>query len=83
MSSLTHAEVCGAGCAEDWRGDGAILTSPVGLIPTLGARLDRQTFAPYLLTTDDEAFLLDPEGNLEGWLPYARVFTMVAAGRRP
>jgi acyl CoA:acetate/3-ketoacid CoA transferase beta subunit len=69
-------------CAEAWRGDGAILASPMGVIPTLGARLARRTFAPDLLMTDGEAFLLDPEGQLEGWLPYAKVFTMVAAGRR-
>jgi acyl CoA:acetate/3-ketoacid CoA transferase beta subunit len=78
----TRAEVCVVACAEAWRGDGAILASPMGLIPTLGARLARHTFAPDLLLSDGEAFLIDPEGNTEGWLPYARVFTMVAAGRR-
>ena len=72
MSSLTHAEVCGAGCAEDWRGDGAIVASPTGLIPSLGARLARLTFAPDLLLTDGDAYLLDPNGNVEGWLPYAK-----------
>jgi acyl CoA:acetate/3-ketoacid CoA transferase beta subunit len=76
------ADVCVVACAEAWRGDGAILASPMGVIPTLGARLARRTFAPDLLMTDGEAFLLDPEGDVEGWLPYAKVFTMVAAGRR-
>ena len=33
-------------CAEAWRGDGEILASPIGLIPTLGARLARLTFDP-------------------------------------
>jgi acyl CoA:acetate/3-ketoacid CoA transferase beta subunit len=75
-------------CAEAWRGDGAILASPMGLIPTLGARLAQLTFAPGLLLTDGEAHLLAPgddggEGRVtEGWLPYRSVFTMVAAGRR-
>jgi acyl CoA:acetate/3-ketoacid CoA transferase beta subunit len=69
-------------CAEAWRGDGAILASPMGVIPALGARLARHTFAPDLLLSDGEAFLLDAGGNVEGWLPYAKVFTMVAAGRR-
>jgi acyl CoA:acetate/3-ketoacid CoA transferase beta subunit len=77
-----RAEVCIVACAEAWRGDGAILASPMGLIPGLGARLARLTFAPDLLVTDGEATLLDAEGNVEGWLPYAKVFTMVAAGRR-
>jgi acyl CoA:acetate/3-ketoacid CoA transferase beta subunit len=80
--TATRAEVCVVACAEAWRGDGAILASPMGLIPVLGARLARHTFAPDLLLSDGEAFLIDPEGNTEGWLPYAKVFTMVAAGRR-
>ena len=79
---MSRADVCVVACAEAWRGDGAILASPMGVIPALGARLARHTFAPDLLMTDGEAFLLDREGNVEGWLPYARVFTMVAAGRR-
>ncbi|HEY6311045.1 MAG TPA: CoA-transferase [Streptosporangiaceae bacterium] len=69
-------------CAEAWRGDGAILASPMGLIPSLGARLARLTFAPGLLLTDGEAYLVDAEGRVEGWLPYAKVLTMLAAGRR-
>jgi acyl CoA:acetate/3-ketoacid CoA transferase beta subunit len=82
VSEPTRAEVCIVACAEAWRGDGAILASPMGLIPSLGARLARLTFAPYLLLTDGEAYLLDAVGGIEGWLPYARVFTMLAAGRR-
>jgi acyl CoA:acetate/3-ketoacid CoA transferase beta subunit len=82
------AEVCVVACAEAWRGDGAILASPMGLIPTLGARLAQLTFAPGLLLTDGEAQLLAPDGAgsagrvTEGWLPYRSVFTMVAAGLR-
>ncbi len=78
----TRAEVCVVACAEAWRGDGAILASPMGLIPSLGARLARLTFAPELLLTDGEAYLLDADGRVEGWLPFAKVFTMLAAGRR-
>jgi len=82
MSSATRAEICVVACAEAWRGDGAILASPMGVIPALAARLARLTFAPGLLLTDGDAYLLDRDGNVEGWLPYAKVFTMVAAGRR-
>ena len=78
----SRAEVCIVACAEAWRGDGTILASPMGLIPSLGARLARLTFAPDLLLTDGEAYLLDAMGGVEGWLPYAKVFTMLAAGRR-
>ena len=80
--TASTAEVCVIACAEAWRGDGAILASPMGVIPALGARLARRTFAPELLMTDGEAYLVDEDGNVEGWLPYRQVFTMVAAGRR-
>ena len=78
-------------CAEAWRGDGEILASPMGLIPTLGARLARLTAAPDLLLTDGEAYLLadvpadGPRPGrpaVEGWLPYGRVFDILANGRR-
>jgi acyl CoA:acetate/3-ketoacid CoA transferase beta subunit len=82
VSEATRAEVCVVACAEAWRGDGAILASPMGLIPSLGAQLARLTFAPDLLLTDGEAYLVDADGGVEGWLPYAKVFTMLAAGRR-
>ena len=82
MTDPSRAEICVAACADAWRGDGAILASPMGLIPSLGARLARLTFAPDLLLTDGEAYLLDRDQAVEGWLPYRAVFTMVAAGRR-
>ena len=80
--TATTADVCIAACAGAWRGDGAILASPMGVIPVLGAKIARLTFAPDLLLSDGEAFLLDADGKVEGWLPYRQVFTMVAAGRR-
>jgi len=79
---VTRAEVCVVACAEAWRGDGAILASPTGLIPGLGARLAQLTFAPGLLLSDGEAYLQDAEGVTEGWLPYRSVFTVVATGQR-
>jgi acyl CoA:acetate/3-ketoacid CoA transferase beta subunit len=82
MTGPTLAEICVVACAQAWRGDGAILASPMGLIPTLGARLARLTFAPELLLTDGEATLLAPDGATEGWLPYRDVLRLVATGRR-
>jgi len=79
---VSRAEICVVACAEAWRGDGAILASPMGLIPSLGARLARLTFEPGLLLTDGEAYLVDAAGEIEGWMPYREVFTMLAAGRR-
>lgn len=88
----TLAEICVVACADAWRGDGAILASPTGVIPTLGARLAQLTFEPDLLLTDGEAMLLaraaDGEHGsrghevTEGWLPFRQVFTMLAAGKR-
>jgi acyl CoA:acetate/3-ketoacid CoA transferase beta subunit len=78
----TLAEICIAACARAWQGDGYILASPMGLIPALGARLARLTFAPDLLITDGEALLTDDAGGTEGWLPYRDVLRLVATGRR-
>jgi acyl CoA:acetate/3-ketoacid CoA transferase beta subunit len=79
---VTRAEVCVVACADAWRGDGALLASPMGLIPSLGARLAQATFAPGLLLSDGEAYLQDSGGVTEGWLPFRSVFTVVASGRR-
>jgi acyl CoA:acetate/3-ketoacid CoA transferase beta subunit len=86
----TRAEVCVVACAEAWRGDGEVLASPMGgTIPLLAARLARLTFAPDLLLTDGEAYLMGdvpplgvPPRTIEGWLPYRDHLSLVATGRR-
>ena len=86
----TRAEVCIVACAEAWRGDGEIAASPMGLIPTAGARLARATFAPDLLLSDGEACYVTgtwalgqpAPGAVEGWIPFRSVFDLVWAGRR-
>ncbi|MFI8234159.1 CoA-transferase subunit beta [Streptomyces sp. NPDC085900] len=80
--TVTRAEYCVIACAEAWRGEGEVLASPMGLIPALGARLARLTFAPDLLLTDGEATLVRPDGTPEGWLPYRRHLEFVTGGRR-
>jgi acyl CoA:acetate/3-ketoacid CoA transferase beta subunit len=87
MSDATLAEICIVACAGAWHGDGAILASPIGLVPSLAARLAQLTFAPDLLVTDGEAGLVVPADGggtlLEGWLPYRAVLSpQVASGRR-
>ncbi len=79
---MSRADVCVVACAELFRGAGEILASPMGLVPALGARLARRTFEPDLLATDGEAYLLTPEREVEGWLPFRQVFDVVASGRR-
>ncbi len=65
-TDVTRAEICVVACAEAWRGDGAMLASPMGVIPGLGAALAQLTFAPDLLLSDGEAYLLAPGDNGTG-----------------
>ena len=83
------AEYCVVACAEAFRGDGEVLASAFGFIPTLGARLARATFEPDLLLSDGEAYLVAndlPLGSsdkvIEGWIPFRSVFDVVWSGRR-
>jgi acyl CoA:acetate/3-ketoacid CoA transferase beta subunit len=81
--SVTRAEVAVVALAEVFRGDGEILASPMGLIPSLGAKLARLTFEPDLLLSNGEAYLLDSSGVVEGWQPFrAMLETIVPHGRR-
>ncbi|MFI7411661.1 CoA-transferase subunit beta [Streptomyces sp. NPDC049627] len=82
MKGVTRAEYCVIACAEAWRGNGEVLASPMGVIPSIGARLARRTFSPDLLLTDGEATLVRPDGTAEGWLPYRQHLTLVTGGRR-
>ncbi|MCQ9136502.1 CoA-transferase subunit beta [Streptomyces hilarionis] len=82
MSAVTRAEYCVVACAEAWRGAGEILASPMGVIPSVGARLARRTFSPELLLTDGEALLVGVDGTVEGWLPYRLHLELVTGGRR-
>ncbi|WP_148589988.1 CoA-transferase subunit beta [Streptomyces sp. WAC01526] len=81
-TTATHAEYCVIACADAWRDNGEVLASPMGLIPSIGARLAKRTFSPDLLLTDGEAMLVGLDGVAEGWLPYRRHLTMVTGGRR-
>lgn len=84
----TRAEVCAAAIADCFADDGEIMASPMGLLPTLGARLAKATSNPDLLITDGESLVLagtPPLGEadvVEGWLPFRAVFDVVAYGKR-
>lgn len=78
-----RADVVVVALAELFRGDGEILVSPMGVLPSLGARLARATFEPDLLLSDGEAYLVDADGVVEGWQPFRKVLdTVVPHGRR-
>jgi acyl CoA:acetate/3-ketoacid CoA transferase beta subunit len=79
----TRAEIAVVAVAELFRGDGEIVASPMGLIPQLGAKLARLTFEPDLLMSDGEAYLVTPDGEVEGWQPFRKMLdTIVPHGRR-
>jgi acyl CoA:acetate/3-ketoacid CoA transferase beta subunit len=90
MSDMTRAEVCAVACAETFRGDGEVLASPMALVPSLGARLARETFEPDLLLSDGEATFVAgpwalgaaPPAETEAWIPYRSVFDLVWNGHR-
>jgi acyl CoA:acetate/3-ketoacid CoA transferase beta subunit len=91
QTQIRRADVCAVAIAETFRGDGEILASPMGTLPSIGARLAKLTFEPDLLLSDGEAFLLGDvpalgvpasKSLIEGWIPYRQVFDVVASGRR-
>ncbi|MFE8916347.1 CoA-transferase subunit beta [Streptomyces globisporus] len=92
MTDITRAEVCAAACADAWREAGEVLAHAVGVLPAVGARLARLTTSPDLVLSDGEAFFVSEPpplgrtaadgGVVESWVPYRRVFDIVASGRR-
>jgi acyl CoA:acetate/3-ketoacid CoA transferase beta subunit len=85
----TRADVCAAAIADAFADDGEIFASPMGLLPMLGVRLCRLTQNPDLVISDGESlFLASPpplfaKGDVvEGWIPFRRVFDVVAYGTR-
>jgi len=85
---ITRADVCAAAIADAFSEDGEIFASPMGLLPTLGVRLARLTSNPDLVISDGESLFLagtPPLGGkdvVEGWIPFRRVFDVVAYGKR-
>ena len=85
----TRAEVCAAAIADAFRDDGEIFASPMGLLPMLGVRLAKLTSNPDLVISDGESLFLGgvpplfAKGDVvEGWIPFRRVFDVVAWGKR-
>jgi acyl CoA:acetate/3-ketoacid CoA transferase beta subunit len=91
VTDFTLDELCAVACAEAWKGDGEILASPIGILPSIGARLARATFAPDLLLSDGISSLIantlplggkSPPKIVEGYVPYRTIFDIVWSGRR-
>ena len=89
MTDATRAEVCATAVADAFAEDGEIFGSPMGTMPMLGVRLAKLTSNPDLLISDGESLFLGgvpPLGEkadvVEGWIPFRRVFDVVAYGKR-
>jgi acyl CoA:acetate/3-ketoacid CoA transferase beta subunit len=87
--STTRAEVCAAAIADAFKDDGEIFASPMGLLPMLGVRLAKLTSNPDLVISDGESLFLAgvpplfAQGDVvEGFIPFRRVFDVVAYGKR-
>ncbi|TNM39566.1 CoA-transferase [Nocardioides albidus] len=86
--AYTRADVCAAAIADAFSEDGEIFASPMGLLPTLGVRLAKLTSNPDLVISDGESVFMGgvpPLGGkdvVEGWIPFRRVFDVVAYGKR-
>jgi acyl CoA:acetate/3-ketoacid CoA transferase beta subunit len=85
----TRADVCAAAIADAFKDDGEIFGSPMGLLPMLGVRLAKLTSNPGLVISDGESLLLAGVPPLsaqadvvEGWIPFRKVFDVVAYGKR-
>jgi acyl CoA:acetate/3-ketoacid CoA transferase beta subunit len=86
----TRAEYCAVAIADCFADDGEIMGSPMGLLPSLGARLAKNTSNTQLVLTDGEARILKgtpPLGEtsdvVEGWMPFRLVLeAVVPYGKR-
>jgi len=87
--TVTRADVCAAAIADACKDDGEIIASPMGMLPMLGVRLARLTSNPDLVISDGESLFLAgtpplfaKADKVEGWIPFRRVFDVVAYGKR-
>ncbi|MFM1724434.1 MULTISPECIES: CoA-transferase subunit beta [Rhodococcus] len=88
MTEVTRAEYCAVACAELFADAGEIFASPMATLPLIGARLAKLTTEPDLIITDGEALILadapaiGASAPIEGYIPFSKVFDVVASGRR-
>jgi acyl CoA:acetate/3-ketoacid CoA transferase beta subunit len=89
MNDVSRAEVCAAAIADAFKDDGEIFASPMGMLPMLGVRLAKLTSNPDLVISDGESLFLAgvpplfAKGDVvEGWIPFRKVFDVVAYGKR-
>jgi len=89
VTDHTRADVCAAAIADAFKDDGELFASPMGMLPMLGVRLAKLTSNPDLVISDGESLFLAgvpplfAKGDVvEGWIPFRKVFDVVAHGKR-
>ncbi|MFD4293459.1 CoA-transferase subunit beta [Rhodococcus sp. NPDC058505] len=88
MTEVTRAEYCAVACADLFADAGEIFASPMSTMSLIGARLAKLTSEPDLIITDGEALIfadapaIGAAAPIEGYIPFSKVFDVVASGRR-
>lgn len=89
--SYSLAELMIAAAAQVWRNDGEVMGTGIGPLPRIAAGVAKTLYNPDLMTTDGECYYTtEPLGpsmsstdfEIEGWIPYERVFTSLWGGKR-
>ncbi len=80
--NVSRGDVCAVALADLFRGDGEIMASGMGPMPSLGAKLARLTHSPGLVLTDGVATVVDAQGRPEWGMHYERVFEVLWWGKR-
>lgn len=85
------AELMIAVAAQSWRDDGEVMGTGIGPLARIAVGVCKTLYNPALATTDGECwYTTEPMGpgqssadvEIEGWIPYERVFTSLWGGRR-
>ena len=94
INTVSRHEYCAVALADALLGSGELLVSPIGVLPSIAARLAKLTSEPGLLLTDGVATLMatvpavgpaNPSAAdfiAEGYMPYRSIFDVVWAGKR-
>lgn len=89
--SYSVAELMIAAAAQVWKDDGEIMGTGIGPLPRIAAGVAKTLYNPDLMTTDGECYytteplgpsLTSADFEIEGWIPYHRVFTSLWGGKR-
>ena len=89
--SYSLAELMIAAAAQTWSEDGEIMGTGIGPLPRIAVGVCKTLYNPDLATTDGECwYTSEPLGpgqssadvEIEGWIPYDRVFWTLWGGKR-